>query len=176
MTVYAVAQMKIRDGKLFHQFQSRLFKILYRFDGCLVASDNNPTVIGGDWNKDSLAIMKFPDVASFDEMVNSNDYAIIAKDADAAAVGGYVLVEEATGEVSDDKSANSSFFFADEVLTASLFAILWLLLGLVLFRGVYADGTSLNSMLNDVDWLLASLATASVLSISHFANLRRYRR
>ncbi len=85
MTVYALAQLSIKDRAAYDRYQPRFMDVFRRFNGRLLAADERPSVLEGAWNRDKVVLMSFPDEASFREWHQSAAYQEIAKDRKAGA-------------------------------------------------------------------------------------------
>ena len=74
MTVYAIAQLKMTDRAAYDRYQARFFDVFRKYDGRLLAADEQPRVLEGPWPFDKLVMMSFPDEAAFLAFSNSPDY------------------------------------------------------------------------------------------------------
>jgi uncharacterized protein (DUF1330 family) len=90
MTVYALAQLSIKDRAAYDRYQARFMEVFRRFKGRLLAADETPSILEGVWNRDKVVLISFPDEASFRDWYQSAAYQEIAKDrrggADAVAL------------------------------------------------------------------------------------------
>jgi len=93
MTVYAIAQLKMTDRTAYDRYQARFFDVFRKFNGRLLAADENPRVLEGVWPHDKLVMMSFPDEASFTAYSASPDYQDIARDRKAGAQATVLLVK-----------------------------------------------------------------------------------
>jgi uncharacterized protein (DUF1330 family) len=59
--------------------------VFRKFRGRLLSADEHPAVIEGEWNRDKLVLMSFPDVAAFRAWADSPDYLEISRDRKAGA-------------------------------------------------------------------------------------------
>lgn len=66
--------------------------VLTRHKGRLLAADEHPAVLEGDWNLDKVVVLSFPSEADFREFVDSPEYQEISKDRRAGTDGFVVLV------------------------------------------------------------------------------------
>jgi uncharacterized protein (DUF1330 family) len=64
-----------------------------RYKGRLLAADEHPLVLEGQWDRDKLVLMSFPDEAAFREWADSPDYQEIAKDRKAGSSALVLLVK-----------------------------------------------------------------------------------
>ncbi|ORW96235.1 hypothetical protein AWB92_07710 [Mycobacterium sp. IEC1808] len=93
MTVYAIAQLKFTDRAAYDRYQARLMEVFRRHPGALLAADESPKVAEGQWDREKLVLMRFPDEAAFYAFVQSPEYEEIAKDRRAGADTVVLLVQ-----------------------------------------------------------------------------------
>jgi uncharacterized protein (DUF1330 family) len=92
MTVYAIAQLSITDRAAYNRYQSRFVEVMNRFQGRLLAADEHPRILEGQWDRDKLVLMSFPDEGAFYEWANSPAYQEISKDRIAGSNAVVLLV------------------------------------------------------------------------------------
>ena len=93
MTVYALAQLTIRDRALYDRYQSRFMDVLKRHKGRVLAADESPRVVEGTWERDKVVLLSFADEAAYFAFADSADYSEIAKDRIAGAKAVVLLVK-----------------------------------------------------------------------------------
>ncbi|MEN3320021.1 MAG: hypothetical protein V7643_3422 [Mycobacterium sp.] len=93
MTVYAIAALKFTDRDAYNRYQAAFMEVLKRFSGTLLAADEAPQVVEGQWDRDKVVLMTFPDEAAFREWAESTDYQRISEDRRAGADTVVVLVQ-----------------------------------------------------------------------------------
>jgi uncharacterized protein (DUF1330 family) len=93
VTVYAIAQLKFSDHDAYNRYQAAFMEIFQRYSGTLLAADEAPKVVEGDWDRDKVVLMAFPDEAAFRQWAESPDYQRISKDRRAGADTVVVLVQ-----------------------------------------------------------------------------------
>ena len=93
MTVYAIAQFEIHDRQSYDRYTAKFWDVFIQFQGSLLVNDENPKVLEGEWSKDKVVVMSFPDEAAFMEWVTSPQYREIAKDRIAGARGPVLLAQ-----------------------------------------------------------------------------------
>jgi uncharacterized protein (DUF1330 family) len=93
MTVYAVAQITITDREAYNRYQSRFMDVFARFDGTLLAADEQPSVLEGTWPHQKIILMSFPTDAAFRAWHNSPAYQEISKDRAAGSHGVVLLAQ-----------------------------------------------------------------------------------
>jgi uncharacterized protein (DUF1330 family) len=65
MTLYVIAQLKMTDRAAYDRYQARFFDVFGKFNGRLLSADESPGVVEGNWNRDKLVLMSFPDEAAY---------------------------------------------------------------------------------------------------------------
>jgi len=80
MSVYAIAQLKITGRAAYDRYQSKFMGVMKRFQGRVLAADESPKVIEGNWDRDKLVLLSFPDEKAFREWAESPEYQEISKD------------------------------------------------------------------------------------------------
>ena len=93
MTVYTLAQLNFTDVKAYRRYQRAFPAAFAKFNGKVVAADEAPRVLEGDWRRDKVVILAFPDEVEALRFSNSPDYAAIAKDRKAGAEAVIVMVK-----------------------------------------------------------------------------------
>ena len=79
MTVYAVAQLRFTDRDAYNRYQARFMEVFTRFSGRLLAADEHPQVVEGDWEREKVVIMSFPDETAFRSWADSPEYREISR-------------------------------------------------------------------------------------------------
>jgi uncharacterized protein (DUF1330 family) len=93
MTVYVVAQLDLTDDDAYARYRARFRGVLGKFDGQLLAADEQPKVIEGQWNRDKVVLLSFADEAAFRRFWDSPDYMEIVKHRHAGTRGDLLLVQ-----------------------------------------------------------------------------------
>lgn len=93
MTVYAIAQLKFTDRAAYDRYQARFMDVFRRYQGTLLAADETPQVIEGQWDREKVVLMSFPDESAFRSWAQSPDYQEISKDRQAGADTVVLLVQ-----------------------------------------------------------------------------------
>jgi len=83
--VYAIAQLKITDRATYNRYQERFMSVMRKFKGRLLAADEHPQVIEGQWDREKVVLLEFPDEPAFREWAESPEYLEIAKDRKAGS-------------------------------------------------------------------------------------------
>ncbi len=85
MTVFAIAQLRFIDRAAYDRYQARFMDIFRRHRGTLLAADEAPEVVEGQWDRDKVVLMSFPDQAAFRSWSESPEYQEISRDRRAGA-------------------------------------------------------------------------------------------
>src|SRR5262245_49126053 len=85
MTVYVIVQLKMTDRAAYDRYQARFFDVFRKFQGRLLSADKSPAVLEGEWARDKVVLMSFPDEAACRAWMDSPEYQEISKDRKAGA-------------------------------------------------------------------------------------------
>lgn len=85
MAVYIIAQLKFTRRERYDRYQSRFMGVFRKFRGRLLVADEHPVVLEGEWSRDKVVIMEFPDAAAAQEFQTSPEYQEISVDRKAGA-------------------------------------------------------------------------------------------
>lgn len=92
MSVYAIAQLKITDRATYDRYQAKFMGVMKHFQGRVLAADEKPQVIEGEWDRNKVVLLSFPDEKAFREWADSPEYLEIAKDRKAGSDAIVLLV------------------------------------------------------------------------------------
>jgi uncharacterized protein (DUF1330 family) len=93
MSVYAIAQLKITDRAAYDRYQAKFMGVMKHFQGRVLAADEKPLVIEGEWDRDKVVLLSFPDEAAFREWSESLEYQEISRDRRAGSEAVVLLVK-----------------------------------------------------------------------------------
>ncbi len=93
MTVYVIVQVEITDRKIYDRYQANFMDVFNQFDGTLLVNDDAPKLLEGDWAKNKVVVMTFPDKKAFTAWATSPAYTEIAKDRIAGGKATILLAE-----------------------------------------------------------------------------------
>jgi len=93
MSVYAIAQLKITDRAAYDRYQAKFMGVMKRYQGRVLAADEKPLVIEGEWERDKVVLLSFSDEAAFREWAESPEYLEISKDRKAGSEAVVLLVK-----------------------------------------------------------------------------------
>lgn len=94
MSVYALAQLRIHNPERYGRYMSRFMPVLEKYNGVLLAADETPRVLEGDWgDRNKVVLMEFADAAAFRAWATSPEYTEIAEDRKAGADAVVLLIK-----------------------------------------------------------------------------------
>ncbi len=93
VTVYVIVQLKMTDRAAYDRYQARFLDVFRKFNGRLLSADEHPAVLEGNWDRDKLVLMSFPDEAAFRAWSESPEYVEISRDRKAGAQGIVLLAK-----------------------------------------------------------------------------------
>jgi uncharacterized protein (DUF1330 family) len=93
VTVYVVAQIRIHDRDRYDAYAAAFMPVLIQYGGRLLAADESPAVLEGQWAGQKLNIIGFPDEGAARRWLGSEEYRAIAADRLAASDGVVLLVQ-----------------------------------------------------------------------------------
>ena len=74
MTVYFVALVDITDRQEFAVYEQGFMDVFSQYGGQILAVDDNPTVLEGQWPHTRTVLMSFPDAEQLDRWYRSPQY------------------------------------------------------------------------------------------------------
>ena len=92
MTVYTLAQLTITNRAAYDRYRERFMETLVPFGGRLLAADEAPELVEGEWSGDKIVLIAFESDRHFRDWAASPEYVRIAADRKAGAHGPVLLV------------------------------------------------------------------------------------
>ncbi len=74
MSVYFIANIRIRDEKEYRKYLDRAGEIFQKFNGRYLAVDDKPLVLEGKWDYTRTVVIAFKTKADFEAWYHSGDY------------------------------------------------------------------------------------------------------
>ncbi|HEX5007535.1 MAG TPA: DUF1330 domain-containing protein [Hyphomonadaceae bacterium] len=93
MPVYTIAQLKFTDIGAYRRYQNAFPTVFAKFNAKVLVADESPRVLEGDWPRDKVVILAFPDEAEAKRFAMSPEYQEIAKDRKAGADAVVLMVK-----------------------------------------------------------------------------------
>ena len=97
MAVYLLAQLRFTNRDTYNRYQARFMDVFRKFNGQLLAADEQPEVFEGQWDREKVVLMSFPDAQSAQKFSESPEYQEIAKDRKAGADAVVLMVHGLPG-------------------------------------------------------------------------------
>lgn len=97
MTVYVIVQLTFKNRAAYKSYQARFADVFRRFNGRLLAADEKPQILEGQWRGDKIVLLSFPDEGSYRDWADSPAYQEIARDRKAGADAVALLVRGMDG-------------------------------------------------------------------------------
>jgi uncharacterized protein (DUF1330 family) len=94
MPVFVIAQLKFTHRETYNRYQARFMEVFKQFDGRLLVADEHPEILEGDWGRDKVVMMWFPDASAATRCLNSPEYLAIATDRKNGADTVALMVKE----------------------------------------------------------------------------------
>ena len=94
MTVYIIARFKIHDREGYNRYQESFMQVFEPFGGILLSSDEEPTVLQGEFDYTRSVLMQFPSAEQAMAWMQSPEYQEIAKHRLEASVGNAIMVKK----------------------------------------------------------------------------------
>ncbi|MEO0983193.1 MAG: DUF1330 domain-containing protein [Pseudomonadota bacterium] len=85
MTVYVIGQLEFTDENRYRAYQAAFEGAFAKSGGRLLAADERPVLMEGDWIGDKVVLMEFPHERAAAAFMNSPEYRQISKDRKAGA-------------------------------------------------------------------------------------------
>jgi uncharacterized protein (DUF1330 family) len=92
MPVYVVAELTITDRAEYARYEAGFMPIWQKYRGDLLAVDEKPTVLEGEWRHTRTVLLRFPDAAEAQCWYRSPEYQALAKHRWRASRGNVALL------------------------------------------------------------------------------------
>ena len=93
MAIYVVAQLRFTDRAAYDRYQAKFLEVFLKHKGRLLAADEHPRVVEGEWDREKVVLMSFPDEAAYADWSQSAAYQEISRDREAGADAVVLLVK-----------------------------------------------------------------------------------
>lgn len=85
MSVLVIAQLRFTDVARYRAYQAAFPAVFATSGGTVLAADEAPQTLEGDWPFDKIVVMSFPNEATARAFIDSAAYRAISKDREAGA-------------------------------------------------------------------------------------------
>jgi uncharacterized protein (DUF1330 family) len=92
MSTYVLAQLSIHDRARYDRYAAEFMRVLAPFEGRLLAADEVPEVLEGEWPHQKVVLIEFRDRDEALRWANSPEYRTIAVDREGSTVATVLLV------------------------------------------------------------------------------------
>ncbi len=93
MPIYMISRMTIHDRAEYDKYEAQFMDIFEKFDGKMLSVDEEPQVVGGEWNATRSVLIEFPDKPKLFEWLLSPEYKAIGKYRDAGSTAESIIVK-----------------------------------------------------------------------------------
>lgn len=93
MSCYVVARVAIHDRAAYDRYASQFLRVLGRYEGRLLVSEERPEAMEGAWDGRKLVVLSFADREAALTWANSPEYQEIARDRIAGSDAIVVLAQ-----------------------------------------------------------------------------------
>ena len=92
MSVYFVALINIHDPDLYEQYLSGFDAVFEQYEGQVVAVEDNPTILEGEWPAGRTILIRFPDEQALRVWYDSPEYQHLARRRREASVASVAVI------------------------------------------------------------------------------------
>lgn len=93
MSCYIIAQIKINDREEYDIYENGFDEIFAKFKGIIVAVDEDPVVLEGEWPYTRTVLIRFPNEKEARRWYESPEYQRLAEHRHRASTGNIVMVK-----------------------------------------------------------------------------------
>jgi uncharacterized protein (DUF1330 family) len=92
VSCYFVAQIKIHDRDEYQKYLDGFDEVFSKYKGVVMAVDDNPEILEGEWSFPRTVLIRFPDEAEARRWYESPEYKELVRHRHRASEGNLVLV------------------------------------------------------------------------------------
>lgn len=93
MAVYLIAQITIHDRARYEEYGSGFMEIFSKYDGKLLAVDEAPEIMEGEWDYTRTVLIEFPSSEQAKRWYNSEEYQSLAQHRFASADASIAMIK-----------------------------------------------------------------------------------
>jgi len=93
MACYLIAQINVRDREGYKRYLDGFDEVFKDYKGIIMAADNDPVVLEGEWPYMRTVLIRFPDADEAKRWYESPEYRELAEVRRAASDSNIVLVQ-----------------------------------------------------------------------------------
>lgn len=91
--VYLIASLNIHDRERYGQYEAGFMDIFAAYEGEMLAVDETPDVLEGDYQATRTVLIRFPSQDAADDWFNSEAYQALATHRHAASTGSIIRIK-----------------------------------------------------------------------------------
>jgi uncharacterized protein (DUF1330 family) len=92
MTVYTIALLNITDREEYALYGQGFMEIFRQYGGELLAVEENPTILEGEWPHERTVLLSFPDAEAMNRWYESPAYQALAQHRFKASTAQIVMI------------------------------------------------------------------------------------
>lgn len=92
MSSYFIALINIHDPERYEQYLAGYDEVFDKFGGRVIAVDDNPRVLEGNWPCGRTVVIKFPNDQELRNWYDSNEYQALARHRKEASVASIAII------------------------------------------------------------------------------------
>jgi uncharacterized protein (DUF1330 family) len=92
VSVYVLAQLTIHDRARYDRYAAQFMGVLSKFAGRLLAADESPSVLEGEWPHQKVVLIEFEDLDEARRWASSQEYRAIAVDREGSTTATVLTV------------------------------------------------------------------------------------
>ena len=93
MSHYLIATLDIVDRETYAQYEAGFMDVFSRYEGKMLAVDEKPRLLEGQWGWTRTVLIEFPDAEKALAWFQSDEYQAIAQHRHAASSGNVVMIQ-----------------------------------------------------------------------------------
>lgn len=93
MSVYAIALLNIEGRESYTKYEQGFMEVFSKYEGELLAVDEEPTVVEGEWPYTRTVLLRFPSLEEFNRWAGSEEYQAIAQHRYQAAKANITVIK-----------------------------------------------------------------------------------
>lgn len=93
MSVYLIAEITMTDRERYREYEAGFMEIFAKFDGRMLAVDEAPEILEGDWPATRTVLIEFPSAEAAHAWYDSDAYQNLARHRFSASRGNVILIQ-----------------------------------------------------------------------------------
>jgi len=93
MTHYLIAKIEIDDREEYAKYEAGFIDIFMKYKGKMLAVDEDPEVLEGEWPATRTVLVEFPDSKAAHDWYDSEEYQTLAQHRFKASDGNIIMIK-----------------------------------------------------------------------------------